>query len=347
MPMSVLQVPVTLSIPASPPDPGDGRWPRSVHHQALLSLLQGLTAAEYAQQVNKGIGTINEHRRACRLWASVATNRTLAHVSIARRVIIVEPIPGDAVEELPDEVVKVWRHLADDVADRDLVDHIAARTGLSREEVDTSLSILRSQDESDCALIARGYACGVLTGHETTQRQLPTAHAQLTPESRPSRVSAASTRAFDTDPLRLVPEGMPHRPISFPVLCGDVVTGQGVDVVRASPDACRTALTTLLQSGEQSWGPVLGDVEGHTALFLVKPGVLPDAWRTAGGRLWRRGATLRDIPAPSVRGGVRLYWALEGTGEYWQPNILAGLLAPPRAAAGRVTGQMSTPRPHG
>ncbi|MGW1411821.1 hypothetical protein [Streptomyces sp. NPDC002403] len=125
---------------------------------------------------------------------------------------------------------------------------------------------------------------------------------------------------------------MPHQPSRFPVLCGDVVTGQDVDVVRASPDACRTALTTLLQSGEQSWGPVLGDVQGATALFLVEPGVLPGGWRNAGGRLFRRGATLRDIPASSVRGGSRLYWALDGRGEYWRPDILAGLLAPSMAA---------------
>ncbi|MFF8916893.1 hypothetical protein ACF08M_27135 [Streptomyces sp. NPDC015032] len=334
MPMSVLQVPVTLSIPANPPDPGDGWWPRSIHHQALLSLLQGLTAAEYAQQVNKGIGTINEHRRACRLWASVATNRTLAHVSIAKHVVIVEPIPGDAVEELPDEVVKVWRHLADDVADRDLVDHIAARTGLSRDEVDTSLSILRSQDESDCALIARGYACGVLTGHETTQCQFRAVGRQLTPKSRPSPVPAASPQRR-TDPLHLLPDAMSHQPSPSAMLRGDVVTGRVVDVVRVSPNACRAALTALLRTGERSWGPVLGDVEAHTALFLVKPGVLPDRWRTSGGRLWRRGATLRDIPASSVRGGSRLYWALEGRGEYWRPDILADLLTPSMATPSR------------
>ncbi|MGW1411822.1 hypothetical protein [Streptomyces sp. NPDC002403] len=176
MSASVLRVPVTLSIPASCPGLFDGWWPSPIHQHALLALLQGLSAAEHAQQQRRGIGTVREHRRSCRLRASVATERALAHASISRGLITVEHIPQAGLVDLPPEVVKVWPHLAYDVPERNLDAHIAAQTRLSTDDVTSALSLLRSEGEDDCALIARGYACGVLTGHETTQRQLPTAH---------------------------------------------------------------------------------------------------------------------------------------------------------------------------
>ncbi|WP_457469999.1 hypothetical protein [Streptomyces sp. TE4109] len=304
----------------------------------LLGLVQGLSAAEYAEEHSRGITTVKDHRRCCRVGVSVKTDRALAHASVRNNLITVVHIPGAKVAELPLDMVKVWRHLADDVPDDTLASHIATQTGLPIVKVDTALFLLRSEGESDCKLIARGFACGVLTGREETQHPFGKVRRLSTPRARSTAQPAAyrrqpPPRPPGTDPLRLVPASMPWQTDGSGVLNGNVVIGRSVDVVRASPDACRTALTTLLRNGQQSWGPVLGDVESAMAFFLVKPGVLPASWRTSGARLWRRGALLRGIPGPSVRGGTRLYWAFEGNGEYWQPEILAGLLAPTQAAA--------------
>ncbi|MFF3957461.1 helix-turn-helix transcriptional regulator [Streptomyces sp. NPDC001890] len=329
-------MPFTIGLPANRSET-PGAWkPSPAQHRVLLGLVQGLSAAQHAEEHNRGITTVKDYRRCCRVGLSVKTDRALARATVRNNLITVVPIPGAKVAELPADVVQVWRHLADDVPDDDLASHIVVQTGLPGIRVDTALFLLRSEGESDCKLIARGFACGVLTGREETQPPLRKVRKQPTPPPRSVPQPVAHRRPLrpaGTDPLGLVPASMPWQPDGFGILNGHVVTGLSVDVVRATPDACRTALTTLLRNGQQKWGPVLGDVEGSIALFLLKPGVLPDGWRTAGARLWRRGALLRGIPAPSIRGGTRLYWAFEGNGGYWQPEILASFLTPAQAAA--------------
>ncbi|WP_326681603.1 hypothetical protein [Streptomyces sp. NBC_01237] len=333
--MSVLRAPFTVSIPAGPPDPPPDWWPSSSHHQALKGLLQGLSDTAYAEQQQLTVSTVRDYRRSCRGGYSVGTDRALAHLAVRDGLITVVRLPEGGADDLPTEVLEVWRHLAFDVPDRTLAAAIARETGLSRDQVESALSVLRSEGESDCALIARGYACGALTGREMTEPSFHTRTVRTeSPSRRPRSGAPPVRRPRGIDPLRLVPDGVPWPPDGMGVLSGDVVTGLDVDVVRATPDACRTALRTLIHAHGQSWGPVLGDVEGGTALFLVQPGVLPDGWRSSGGRLWRRGAILRRIPAPWVRGGSGLYWAVEGQGKYWRPDVLADALAPPTAAAG-------------
>ncbi|MFE4012611.1 hypothetical protein ACFXP1_22570 [Streptomyces sp. NPDC059112] len=250
--------------------------------------------------------------------------RAMADRALQLGMITVEKLPAP---DLPQELATVWEHLPADIPDARLHGHIADATGLPRSTVDTALSALRSLGESDVTLIVRGHACGVITKQDTKQDLRPLLRPRRAdPRHRP----APTPKRRRSDPLGLLPAGMPEPCPNERPLGGYVVTGQGVDVVRLSLDACRTVLEQLQATPEQS-GPVLGHMEGRVALFFLESG-LQDGWRTPGGRLCRRGLSMKIPPAG---GDSTAYWVVPYSSAYWKPEVFERLLASPRAHPGQ------------
>lgn len=298
-------------------------WPSPARHNALKAFLEGIDSAQYATELNRSPSTVRTYLRECRIGCEVKQLRALAGQALKLGLITVEKLPAP---DLPQDLAAVWAHLPADVPNDRLNGHIARATGLPRSTVDAALATLRSLGESDTTLIARGYACGIVTKQDVKQDvQPPLRPRRHRAESRHRSVPEPERRS--SDPLGLLPEGMQEPCAGAYALADYLVTGHDVDVVRVSPDVCRSALDQLRGIRLQS-GSVLGHIEGRVALFLLEPGRLPEGWRVPGGRLCHRGSTVRIPPAG---GDSTAYWAMPYKGAYWQPDVLEELLDLPRA----------------
>ncbi|MFJ6017467.1 hypothetical protein [Streptomyces sp. NPDC092952] len=313
--------PLTIRMPERMPPTGS--WVPAPSHRAVLQgLVHGMTRDEYAAESGLARSTVAGYIHACLTRCSVICIRALAGQAIRLGIATVAPLPAP---DLPDALTAVWAYLAADVRDDTLTAHIARATGYTRTMVDAALAELRSLGEPDSTLVVRGCAYGIITPEEPrTLPVLPRQHAGKRPLPSP-RQHPVPPRA---DPLGLLPETM-SRSTEPSVLSGPWVTGFAFDVVRVSPEVCRTALATL-----QEWhrpGPVVGSIEARTAFFLVEPGTLPDRWRTAGARLWKRGMS---VQLPTSSGTCTAYWAVPYTGTYWNTHsivqILGGSFTTPR-----------------
>lgn len=300
-------------------------------HQALALLLASQNLGEAAAQMGVKTGTYRTHLKAVSEAAGASCLRALTHRALQVGILRPPPPAEQILPDLTPDLATVWRGLVLDVPDRDLQIEIAAASGLSGQAVQAALGELRaSRGETDCQLVARGWACGVITGQTGAGRHTR-AGAPATP---PGQQIAAQSRPphgahrphLPADRLRLRPSTPPiHAPRQrkrAAASARDVHVGRDMDLVLVTADVCRQLLAGL---PPVEWGPVVGRVEAGNALLLTPPAILPGEWRARHGRLWRRGSTVRLPPdaLPTLDGA---YWAVPRQAPPWDPARLEQLL---------------------
>ncbi|MFI1530778.1 helix-turn-helix transcriptional regulator [Streptomyces griseus] len=332
--------PVAAASDAPGPGPSrTGPWKLTGRQsQALSLLLASRNLSEAAGQMGVKTTTYRKHLKALSEAAGASCLRALTHRALQDGVLRPPPLTEQSLPDLTSDLAMVWRGLVLDVPDRDLQIEIAAANGLSGQSVQAALGELRaSRGETDCQLVARGWACGVITA-QTGAGRLTHAGPPATP---PRQQLAAQSRP---------PHG-PHRPAdrlcllpSAPLIhvprrrkgaaastAQEVHAGKDMDLVLVTADVCRQLLAGLPPA---EWGPVVGRVEAGNALLLIPPARLPDGWRARYGRLWRRGAPV-TLPPDVLPAADGAYWAVPRQAPRWDPDRLEHLLhhLPPALAA--------------
>ncbi|MEU0100411.1 hypothetical protein [Streptomyces sp. NPDC006267] len=324
-----------VGTPSGPTVPGSSRtgpWKLTGRQSQALALLPVTrSAGEAAAQMRISTATYRNHLKAMCDLVSVNCLRALTHRALQEGILRPPARTEHILPGLPSDVATVWRGLVLDVPDRDLQIEIAAASGLKGAAVHAALGELRARGEADWQLVARGWACGVITARDSTERLTPAGDLMAPDEPRSAARGLAPhsphRRTAPLDRLRLLPHASvthaarPRRGKAA-TIPQDVRLGRDTDLVRVTPEVCRQLLAGLPPA---KWGPVVGRVEAAAALLLTAPAVLPDGWRARYGRLWSRGSTVAlppDIhPAPDGT-----YWAVSRHAPPWDPARLEQLL---------------------
>ncbi|MFJ1662459.1 hypothetical protein [Streptomyces anthocyanicus] len=299
-------------------------------HEALRLLTAARNPEDAAAQMGVSTGSYRQHLKTISETADVCCLRALTHRALQEEILPRPPLTSPDQSDLTPAVRTVWRSLVLNVPDADLPAEIAAGTGLCGSTVRSALGQLRAQGESDCRLVLRGWAAGVITPQDDISRPARAGRRIAPPANRvPPPPVHPRPPALHPDRLNLLPLSAapasttsgPGRSKTPPL--GPVVhIGRDIDIVRVLPDVCRRLLAGI---PHQEWGPVIGRVDASQALLLTRSGVLRPGWRARNGRLWQRGRTMtlppQNRPAP---GGA--YWAVPSHTPLWDPDRLEQLL---------------------
>ncbi|MFF4859963.1 hypothetical protein ACFY2N_34355 [Streptomyces rubiginosohelvolus] len=303
-------------------------------HEVLALLPASRTLEDAAAQMGLRVDSYRNHLKTISEIAGVCCLRALTHRALQDEALHPPQITAPDQPDLAPAVMTVWRKLVLNVPDAELADEIWAGTGLSDSAVRSALDQLRAQGESDSQLVLRGWAAGVITPQDDSNRPARArASRRSAPPARrvPPLASPARPRPpgphldrLNLLPASRIPDLKTRRTAGStkPPLGPVVHIGQDIDIVRVLPDVCRRLLAGIPR---REWGPVIGRVDAANALLLTRSGVLRSGWRARHGRLWQRGRTITLPPQDRPEAGGA-YWAVPSHTALWDPDRLEQLL---------------------
>lgn len=302
----------------------------------VLSLLTvgGLNRFEAAARLDMAPSTVDGHKQSCMNRAETRSLRALTQWALAGGLLA----PMDAGDrdpgQVPDDVEKVWRHLALNVPDRGLKVEIAGVTGLPRHQVYSCLKELRSSGLTDPQLVAAGWHRLILGANSPTSPATVSARPSRpvwTPRPRSETTVAPRSHGNESPPNQLVDSmGILPHPYQGNATCSTAVvsaarravSGREFDFLRTDPATCRAFLSRI---PAERWGPVIAAPDARMALLVTHVVTDRPVLRGWGGRFPRAGSGV-EMPAPKACTGPGWYWAVPPTAPLWHTSDLDLLL---------------------
>ncbi|MFD7861368.1 hypothetical protein [Streptomyces sp. NPDC059783] len=326
--------PVTQPVPPAAADEPARPALTARQHEALsLLTVGGLSIHQAAARMGIAASSVDGHRHACAIRAGVRSLRSLTHWALAGGLLT----PLDAGHRdpgpVPQQTATVWGHLALNCPDPFLETELANATGLSRHQVHSCLTDLRSTGLTDAQLVAAGWHRQILDAASPTRPDAET--VRPVPRSETCRLPARTTdvtRTVGTAAARIqrgrsldvLPRPYQETPAPDPAwLVSRVATcGQGVDFLWTDPHTCRDLLARI---PAKRWGPVIAAPESQMVLLVTR--AVPDrpVRRTVLCRFHAKGGRV-ELPPAAARSGPGRYWAVPPTAPLWQDPDLNNLL---------------------